>query len=108
MENDEELELVVQLELMVQLEFVVQLELATDMVDAFHPPVLLQLQEFVIQQEQLDVFQFAHGFPELVQFRVQEQRTHYVLVAVVVGQELSPLYTAVKVLFILLSVYCTF
>jgi hypothetical protein len=54
------------------------------------------------------MFQFPHGFLEVVQFQVREQRAHHVLVVVLVGQERSSLYAEVKVLFILLLIDCTF
>ena len=67
--------------------------------------MLLQSQSFVMVKRQLDVFQFPHWFLEVAQLHVQQQDVSHVLVVVLECQELSPLYTRVKILFILLLIY---
>jgi hypothetical protein len=53
------------------------------------------------------MFQFPHRALEVVQFQVQEQGVHHVLVVVLERQELCLLYTDVKILIILLLIHFT-
>ena len=58
--------------------------------------MLLQLQQLVILQGQLDVFQFPHWFLEFGQLQVQEQGVYHVLVVVLECHELFPPYKGEK------------